>query len=129
MEELLIAALQFLIEFFFNVLSNAPFDWPSKNRRSPEPESSVGKNFVWFLGGCLLAGITLLFFKQPLISLPELRIANLLLAPIAAAFFSQYIARERARTNPFIVPRNHFWQAFWYTVGLVLIRFAYATRT
>ena len=30
--------------------------------------------------------------------------------------------------SPQIVPRNHFWKAFWFTLGLVVIRFAYATR-
>lgn len=128
MEELLVIALQFLIEFTVNVLGSIPFDWPSRHRTSPEPERAFSGSFVWFLGGCLLAGITLVFFRHSLIAYPGLRIANLMLAPIAAAFLSQHIARQRAKKNPFILPRNHFWHAFWYTFGLVLVRFVYASR-
>lgn len=128
MEELFVLLFQFLIEFTVNVLGSIPFNWPSKYRTSPESESAFAKNLVWFLGGCFLAGITLIFFRHSLITYPELRIANLVLAPIASAFLSQHIARHRAKQNLFIIPRNHFWQAFWYTVGLVLIRFTYAAR-
>ena len=57
-----------------------------------------------------------------------LRIANLVLAPVASAFISQAIARRRSRHNKFIIPRNHFWQAFWFTLGIVTVRFAYVVR-
>jgi hypothetical protein len=63
-----------------------------------------------------------------MISLSALRIANLVLAPITSAFISQAIARHRSKRNRFINPRNHFWQAFWFTLGIVTVRFAYAVR-
>lgn len=128
MEEILIVILQFLFEFALDVLGNLPFDWPSRNRSTPEPENIFLRCFLWFCGGCLLAGLSLIVFRHTLIAAPALRIANLVLAPLASAFLSAAIARQRALENPFIVPRNHFWQAFWFTLGLVAIRFAYATR-
>ena len=128
MEDLLVAILQFLFEFAFDVLSNIPFDWPSKNRRTPEPEGIALRCFLWFCGGCLLAGISLLVVRHTIITFAALRLANLVLAPLASAYLSQGIARRRSVNNPFIVPRNHFWQAFWFTPGLVLVRFAYAFR-
>lgn len=128
MEELIVVILQGFFEFILNVLGNIPADWPSKNRNTPERESVVANCFLWFLGGCVLAGISLIFFKHTLIPTLELRIANLVLAPIASAFLSEHIAKRRAEKNPLIIPRNHFWQAFWYTVGLVVIRFTYASR-
>ena len=129
MEELLIVIIQFLCEFILNVFCNIPFDWPSRNRTSPEPEGIYLVCFLWFCGGCLLAGISLIFVKNTIISVSVLRIANLALAPFASAFLSQAIAQHRAKNNLFITPRNHFWQAFWFTLGLTLIRFAYASRT
>jgi hypothetical protein len=60
--------------------------------------------------------------------MPALRIVNLVSAPVASAFISQAIARRRSRHNPFITPRNHFWQSFWFTLGIVAVRFAYAVR-
>ena len=128
MEELLIAVVQFALEFCFDVLVNLPFDWPSKHRDSREPEGRWAPNFLWFCGGCALAGLSLLLVRHTMIPYPQLRIANLLLAPLFSAYLSQIIAHHRTETNEFIVPRNHFWQAFWFTLGLVLIRFIYASH-
>lgn len=128
MEEILIVILQFLFEFILNVLGNIPFDWPSQNRTKPEPEGISLRCFLWFCGGCALAGLSLLIVKHTMIDVAALRVVNLVFAPVSSAFISQAIARRRARDNPFIIPRNHFWQAFWFTLGLVIIRFAYASR-
>lgn len=128
MEELLIVILQFLFEFVMNVLANLPFDWPSRTRKVPEPSAITLLCLLWFAGGCLLAWTSLLVVRHTLIAIPELRVANLLLAPVASAYLSRAIAERRSGLNPNIVPRNHFWQAFWFTLGLVLVRFAYATR-
>lgn len=128
MEELLIIVLQFLFELALNVLANIPFDWPSRNRRRPEPERIGWWCVFWFIGGCVIGYISLFFLRQTLISVGALRMLNLLIAPLASASLSQAIARRRAQTNYNIVPRNHFWQAFWFTLGLVLVRFAYAAR-
>jgi ABC-type Fe3+ transport system permease subunit len=70
----------------------------------------------------------LLVVKHTVVSVSALRIANLVLAPVASAFLSEAIANHRAKENPFIIPRNHFWQALFFTLGLVLVRFAYASR-
>jgi hypothetical protein len=128
MEELLIIIIQFLFELILNVLINIPFDWPSRSRHTPEPDRIVGVCMLWFGGGCLLGGISLLVLKHTLIALAALRILNVVAAPLGSAYLSQSIASRRARDNPYIHPRNHFWQAFWFTLGLVLIRFAYASR-
>lgn len=128
MEELLIAILQFLFEFILNILSNTTLDWPLKHRTTQEPEKIAGRCFLWLFGGFLFAFISLLVVPYTVISLPALRIANLVLAPICSAYLSKAIATYRAEKNSFIVPRNHFWQAFWFTVGLVIIRFMYASR-
>jgi hypothetical protein len=85
---LLIAIIQFLFEFTLNVLGNIPFDWPSRNRTTPEPEDIFLRCFLWFCGGCVLAGVSLLIVKHTIISVSAPRIANLALAPFASAFLS-----------------------------------------
>jgi hypothetical protein len=125
MEELLIAILQGLFEFIVEVLSYSTLDWPFDRKW---PESSVGKYCLWFIIGCGLACISMLFLKHTWITHPALRLANLVFAPLISAFISLAIARRRSRRNPSIVPRNHFWQAFWFTLGVVTVRFAYAVR-
>jgi len=128
MEDLIIAILQGLFEFLLEIFSYSPLDLPSFHRKSQESDTIAGKCFIWFLVGGGLACLSMFFLKHTWISHPTLRIANLVVAPLASAFISQAIARRRTRNNPFIIPRNHFWQAFWFTLGIVIIRFAYAVR-
>jgi len=128
MEEVIIAILQAVFEFVLEIFSFVPFDWPSRSRSSPESDD-VGLNcFYWFVIGCGLACSSMLFLRHTWISLSILRLANLVLAPIVSAFISRAIARRRSRHNPNINPRKHFWQAFWFTLGVVSVRFAYAIR-
>jgi hypothetical protein len=128
MDELLSVIIQFTFEFLLNVFIDIPFEWPSRNRKTPEREDIAGICFIWFLAGAGLAGLSLLVFPNTFISWPQFRIANLLLAPLVSAILSRAIARRRSEMNPNIVPRNHFWQSFWFTVGLVATRFAFAGR-
>jgi hypothetical protein len=128
MEEIVIIVLQFLFEFFFEVLSGG-VDWPFTSRDHREPASLVVSAFQWLLGGCLLAGVSVLLFKHTLIRGPALRIANLVLAPIASAYLARYLAHRRGTRAGSIIPRTRFWQAFWFTLGLVSLRFAYASRS
>ena len=129
MDEVLAVIIQFVVEFVLNVGIDIPFEWPSRHRRTPEPESVSGVCVFWLIFGAALAGLSLLIFPGTIVSLPALRIVNLLLAPVASGLLSFKLAQRRARTNPNILPRNHFWQAFWFTIGWVAIRFAYAGRT
>ena len=129
MEDLIIAILQAVFEFIIEVFSYSNLDlWPSSSRSSWESHSIFYRCFVWFVIGCALAGVSMVFLKRTWISWPAFRIANLVLAPVVSAFISQAIARRRSRHNPSVVPRNHFWQAFWFTLGVVSVRFAYAAR-
>jgi hypothetical protein len=125
MEDLLIAILQGMFEFLLEIFSYAGLDWPFMHAW---PTSLVGRCAAWFLIGCALAGMSVLFLERTWISTPALRIANFALAPIASAYLSRAIARRRNRRNSNIIPRNHFWQAFWFTLGLTIVRFAYAVR-
>ncbi|HEY1663759.1 MAG TPA: hypothetical protein VGI03_15185 [Verrucomicrobiae bacterium] len=125
MEDLIIAILQGIFEFILEIFGYSPVDWIF-----PEnwPESLIGKCIAWFTVGCGLACATFLLLHRTWITHPAMRIANLFLAPIMSAFIAQAIARYRSRNDPDIVPRNNFWQAFWFTLGIVTVRFAYATR-
>jgi len=128
MDDLLALLIQFVIEFVLNVLVDIPFEWPSRYRKTPERDRIAGICTFWLILGAALAGLSLLVFPRSLIAVPALRVANLLLAPFVSGLLSLLIARRRAETNPNIVPRNHFWQAFWFTLGLVAIRFAYTAQ-
>ena len=128
MEDLLIAILQGIFEFLIEIFSYTPLDWPFSRTDRWRPESLWGKCLTWFIIGCGLACITFLFLHRTWISHPIFRILNLITAPLVSAFISEAVAKRRSRRDPDIVPRNHFWQAFWFTLGIVTVRFAYAVR-
>jgi hypothetical protein len=111
-------------EFLFEILINIPFDFLPKNKSAPE--SIWPYSVISFFGACFLNWLSLFIFKHTFIPTPSLRIANLILSPIVAAFVSEALAKRRSIVNDFIVPRNHFWLAFWFTLGFTVVRFAYA---
>jgi hypothetical protein len=130
MEDLIVLVLQAFFEFVVGVLAYLPIDLiPYSWRREPDPDALAGYCLGWFIGGAVLAWLSLIVFHHTFIHQPSLRIANLALAPLASAFLAEALAKRRERSNPFVVPRNHFWQAFWFTLGLVAVRFAFAART
>jgi hypothetical protein len=126
MEDLLVIILQCVFEFLAEVFSYIGFDFVPEGRW--QESSLTGKCWFWFVIGGMLAGISIMLFQRTWIAHPALRIANICLAPITSAFISQAIARYRSKRNRSVVPRNSFWQAFWFTFGVVLIRFIYAAR-
>ena len=126
MEDLIVAILQGIFEFVLEIFSFTPFDFIPSSADRRHSESLWEKCVAWLVVGCGLAAISMLFLKRTWISHPTLRMANLALAPITSAFISQAIARFRSRRDESIIPRNHFWQAFWFTLGIVTVLFAYA---
>jgi hypothetical protein len=126
-EEILIVILQFILELGFDILSNI-VSWPSRDRPTPEPETLFGPCFLWLCVGCLLGSVSLLAFHYTLIHSSILRTVNLFLAPLISAYLSKAVAARRAEANANILPRNHFWYSLWFTLGLVAVRFAYASR-
>ena len=124
MEDILIAILQALLEFLLDVLLNVGLDLPSKSDWRSLPIAC----FFGFLGGCALGGISIVLLRHTWIPFSALRIANLAAAPLSAAWLAQYIARRRTEKYPLIEPRHHYWRTFWLTLGVVTVRFAFATR-
>ena len=56
------------------------------------------------------------------------RMLKLALAPLGSAWLAREAASWRQARNAFIDPRYHYWRSFWFTPGIVLVRFAYASR-
>jgi hypothetical protein len=125
MEDILIVILQALLEFLFDVLVNVG-SWPS----NWEPRSLTLSCLLGFLGGSFLAAVSIVLLRHTWIPFSALRVANLAAAPLSAAWLAQLIARRRQKTYTYrtVEPRSHYWRAFWFTLGLVAVRFAFATR-
>ena len=124
MEEILILIIQCLFELILNI----PWGLPSKLKNTPGTEFTWPDFCLWFLGASFLGWISLFVFGHTFISSPGLRITNLVISPLLSATFCKTVATMRARNNANIVPSFYFWQAFWFTLGFTMVRFAYATH-
>jgi hypothetical protein len=122
MEEILVVIGQLLIDFFLQVGFYTAVRGPLAAWRP------VPANFVLLVVGGVLGALSLLVFRFTLIDWPSLRIANLVVAPVAAGFLFRGLAKRRARKSYSVVPREHFWHAFWFTLGWVVVRFLWARR-
>ena len=87
----------------------------------------------WSLFACLYAGgviggLSLFFFRHTFFATPELRIANLIVSPVASAVLALCIAELRAAVDPRIFSERYFWPTFCYAIGFSIVRFAFAVR-
>ncbi len=125
MEELIIIVIQFVVEVVGQALVQIPFDCITRNPKKPE-EDSLWRYVLFLSGGSAVGWGSVGILPRTMLHLSGLRIANLVLAPMVAAAVARLIASSRSKRNPFIEPKVHGWSAFWFTLGLAAIRFAYA---
>lgn len=125
MEELLVIIIQFLIEVVGQALIQVPFD--CGYRRHEKPESNVGVTaFLFLLVGGLVGWMSVELVPGTLIHIPALRVANLVATPFVGGLIGYHIAKWQYETrNPDIVPKYHFWYAFFFTLALAAVRLAY----
>ena len=128
MEGFLIGLLEILAELLVDVAVYWPFDWTIRNKKTGEDLSLAGACTLLFLAAGAIAAVSLLIVPKAIISVGALRIANLVLAPVAAGAVFAWIARWRARRDDFVEPCVQFWHAFWFTLGWVLVRFVFVKR-
>jgi len=123
MEEILVAIFQFLLEVIGQALVNLPFSFCTYQ---DYPTGRAGVTILAFLGGLLCGWILLIPFPGTSIHSPGLRIAALVASPLLAGIISHVVAELRAGLGHIVESRHHFWYAFTFTLGLSIIRFAYA---
>jgi len=134
MEELLIVLFQFFFELAINgnVFSLLPFDLLSKKRTTPERDSVwkfvLPLCLVWSFLGTVVGSLSLIVFTYTFLQNSGLRIVNLLVSPLLSGVLAQILARHRAKLNPLLIPRNHFWYGFSFSLGITSVRFVYALR-
>lgn len=127
MEQLVLSVIWFLIELFLQVLTPIP-SWPSSGKKKEEGASAVAGSFGWFIGGIFLGFIWAVLFPRFILQTPELRLANLVCGPILSGYVALVVSRRRGNDNSNIRPRNHFWYAYWFTMGLIATRYGVAYR-
>jgi hypothetical protein len=125
MEEILVVALQGLVEFFLEMLIYVGIDlsWTRDDR-------GVGCGLPWLfllLGGCLGALANLL---HPRLLMPTegMRVAALIAGPAAAGGLSWLVARFRQRKGYKVVPSSHVVTAICFVLAFDMARYAYGTH-
>jgi hypothetical protein len=127
-EEVLVVAVQFVVEVLFQSLVYLPFDVPlSRDEKTGRPAG-----WGWWLGyaaaGGVVGGLSLLVASHLLIHSAPLRVANLFVAPVASGGLSYLIAAWRLSRGAKTCPKTHFWTAFSFVLAFGAVRLAYAAR-
>lgn len=92
-------------------------------KRPKNPVLSAVGFAIW---GAIAGGISLLFFPTSHIHDPALRIANLVLTPVALGFAMMLVGRIRSKKGQSLVRLDQFGYAFTFAFAMALVRFMWA---
>lgn len=132
MEDLLIVILQALGQFLFELFAYLPWDWgwywTPYDRRDTQSDGTFWAVVLSVGLGAAIGALSLFIFPDVLIKWGWLRIVLLFLSPLLSGSMALTMARWRQEQNKFIEPWTHFWLALCFSIGLVWVRFAFASR-
>jgi hypothetical protein len=115
-EFLLQIVLEVLVEFGFHAIKE-PL------RKRPEPWlAAVG----YLLFGVILGGLSLLVVANHWVASKALRVANLVLTPIAAGGFMSLLGAWRARRGQAVLRIDRFAYGYLFALGVAVVRFWFA---
>ena len=128
MEEVLAFVFQIVIEVGLQLFGSIGIDAATPPRKTlQEDKEQAGRG--WFVAfavfGAICGGISLVFAPKLLLPTIGLRIANLVLAPVAAGGLSYLVARYAWARRGW-EPSHHFWRAYWFALAFGVVRFAYS---
>lgn len=133
MEELLIIALQFVLELLLEILIWFPWDiflvW--RDKRTATAKTPPGNGAVFAGGlifGAMFGGLSLIVLQRAILDDASARLANLILAPLVCALVARGLARRRVRRGQPSDEKLHFWFALLFSAAFVLVRFMWAVR-
>jgi hypothetical protein len=140
MEEAFAIVLQVLVEVGLQLFGGLGFDWAAnstrygshaRGRHADEVVGSDPQGCSWpvaflFFGG-LCGGLSLVVVPHLLLPGLGLRLANLVISPLAAGGLS-YLVAANLWSHRRAVPRQHFWRGFCFALAFGIVRFAYSQR-
>jgi len=130
--ELLIALVQFICEVLLQIAADAlaELGWNAlREVFRPSRPSVRGLVLVGYsIIGVALGALSLLVFPKHFAGSMPLRLATLVLAPIASALVVAPVLPLFDRTAEPEDIRRRFWNAYAFSLTFALIRFAYAGR-
>ena len=114
-EFVLQAVAELLVEFGLQSLKE-PF------RRPPNPWLAA---LGYFLFGAILGGLSLLVFPRHLVAMKGLRVANLIVTPVAVGLLMSALGKWRARRGQAVLRIDQFAYGYLFALGLAAVRFCF----
>ncbi|HJZ60245.1 MAG TPA: hypothetical protein VKE74_35205, partial [Gemmataceae bacterium] len=120
---------QILVEVGLQVFGGLGFDWAATRSRRNGDGVPDGCSWpvVFLVFGGLCGGLSLLIVPKLLLPTLALRLANLIVSPLAAGGLS-YLVAANLWGNRGGLPQQHFWRGFCFALAFGVIRFAYVHR-
>jgi hypothetical protein len=128
LEEILIVAVQLLVEVILQVFAYLPFELPLIRNEKTGERIGCGWYFLYLFAGGVSGRLSLLVEPHLMIDIVAFRIANLLIGPFVAGVVSFGIAAWRKSSGAAVCPKTHFWTGFCFVLAFSAIRLAYAAK-
>jgi hypothetical protein len=127
-EEFLVVLIQFVIEVLIDFLIYLPFGWPAGRAAPEDDRSGCGLLGLYLVLGGVVGGVSLLVAPRLLLHAPELRVANLFVAPVAAGGCGWALASWRRSRGAVVNPTTHLWTGSLFVLAFGAVRLAYGGR-
>jgi len=128
MEFVLEVILQFLGEVLFQLLVEGLFrlGLRSLGETFGRPRGNAWSTVGFILWGAMAGGISLLILPSPFLHSPVLRIANLVLTPVAVAAIMTGIGRRRLQKGRDADALDRFGNAYFFALAMTSVRYLWA---
>jgi hypothetical protein len=121
-------ALQFLFEIFaqaiFELVAELGVRCISEPFRRPEPSSPIMAAIGYLIYGAVAGGLSLLLPKMFAVPSP-LRLANLIITPIACGYVMALVGRFRERRGDQPIRLDTFAYGYLFAVSMAAVRFVW----
>lgn len=128
--ELALIVVQFLgellVQVVFEALAEVGFQAFRRRRPEARPVHPILAALGYLALGAGAGGLSLLVLPHSLIDGQYLRIAHLVLTPLALAVIMGVIGAWRRRHDQSLVRLDHFGYAYVFALALALVRFVWA---
>lgn len=128
--ELIFSIFGYLLQFILEILAQAAFEILAELGvrslaepfKRPEPSSPIMSAIGYFIYGAIAGALSLLFPKMFEIS-QSLRLANLIITPIACGFLMAWFGRIRERKNLETIRLDTVMYGYLFALSMAVVRY------